>query len=259
MLGNSVNPFVRKISKESWVLPVSGMCLVLGFMISLAWVTGRNRTSRENYLSPDQRQSVNEATMDVDQFQRLSAEVTTLQSQKTRLENALSKTGGQSKVLNDSLQELKAFAGLTPVEGPGVMITLHDSHPASEGMGGNFGVSPDFIIHDVDVLKVVNELVASGAEAVSVNNHRVAGNTSFRCVGTTILVNDIKIASPVVVRGIGDPNTLLGAMNMPGGVLAEIRQTDPRMVQIETVKDQELPEFVGSTTRHFLKPAKDVK
>jgi uncharacterized protein YlxW (UPF0749 family) len=111
----------------------------------------------------------------------------------------------------------------------------------------------------VDVLKVCNELIASGAEAVSVNNHRIAGNSSMRCVGTTILVNDVKIASPVVIRAIGDPNTIMGAMNMPGGALAEIRQTDPNMVQIETVKSQELPEFVGNTIRRYAKPPKEMK
>ena len=33
----------------------------------------------------------------------------------------------QSKVLNDSLQESKAFAGLTELEGPGIALTLRDS------------------------------------------------------------------------------------------------------------------------------------
>lgn len=217
------------------------------------------RSSRKNFLSPDQQIRVNEASVDIDAFQRMSNEVSKLQAENTRLENSLASQGPQSKVLNDSLQELKVFAGLTKVEGPGVVVTLRDSQKGTAGTSLNFGLPSDAIIHDVDVLKVVNELVASGAEAVSVNNHRVAGNTSFRCVGTTILVNDIKIASPVVIRAIGDSNTLLGAMNMPGGVLAEIRQTDPSMVQIEGVKNEELPEFVGTTGHKFAKPMKVMK
>jgi len=240
-------------------MPVSGMCLVLGFMISLAWVTQTTRSSRQNFLSPDQKIRVNEASVDIDAFQRMSATVSKLQADKTRLENSYASQGGLSKVLNDSLQELKVFAGLTKVVGPGVIVTLRDSGKGNAGMGLNIGVPSDINIHDTDVLKVVNELIASGAEAVSVNNHRVAGNTSFRCVGPTILVNDVKIASPVVVRAIGDPTTLLGAMNLGGGVLSEIRQTDPSMVQIEAVKSQELPEFVGNTTHKFAKPPKETK
>ncbi len=255
----TVNPFVSQFNRQSWVMPVSAMCLVLGFMISLAWVTQRTRTSRQHFLSPDQQIRVNEASVDIDAFQRLSGEVQKLQGDKTRMENALASQGGQSKVLNESLQEMKVFAGLTPVTGPGVVITLRDSQKGGSGMGGTIGIPSDAIIHDVDVLKVVNELIASGAEAVAVNNHRVAGNTSFRCVGTTILVNDVKIASPILIRAIGDPNTLLGAMNMPGGVLADIRQTDQSMVQIEALKTQELPEFVGNTSHKFARPPKDAK
>jgi uncharacterized protein YlxW (UPF0749 family) len=254
-----VNPFVSRINKQSWVMPVSGMCVILGFMISLARVTQNTRSSRKNFLSPDQQIRVNEASVDIDAFQRMSNEVSKLQADNTIFQNAIAKQGPQSKVLNDSLQELKVFAGLTRVVGPGVVVTLRDSQKGNAGVSLNLGLPSDAIIHDVDVLKVVNELIASGSEAVSVNDHRVAGNTSFRCVGTTILVNDIKIASPVVIRAIGDPSTLLGAMNMPGGVLAEIRQTDPTMVQIETVKSQQLPEFVGNTGHKFAKPLKVVR
>jgi uncharacterized protein YlxW (UPF0749 family) len=103
----------------------------------------------------------------------------------------------------------------------------------------------------------VNELFSSGAEAVSVNDHRVAGTTSFRCVGPTILVNDMKIASPVLIRAVGDANTLYGGMNLPGGVLSEIRMTDPAMVQIDKVAKQELPAFVGKTSMQFAKVPED--
>lgn len=254
-----MNPFVARIEKQSWIVPVSCMCLILGFMICMAWVTQSTRTSRQNYLPADQKIRVNE-NVDIEAFAKMSSEVAKLQTEKTRLEKALSRHDGQSQVLNDSLQELKVFAGMTPVVGPGVVVTLRDSPKyAGTGLGANIGVSPDATIHDVDVLKVCNELIASGAEAVSVNNHRIAGNSSMRCVGTTILVNDVKIASPVVIRAIGDPNTIMGAMNMPGGALAEIRQTDPNMVQIETVKSQELPEFVGNTIRRYAKPPKEMK
>ncbi|MDR3688606.1 MAG: DUF881 domain-containing protein [Fimbriimonas sp.] len=254
-----MNPFVAKIDKQSWVVPVSCMCLVLGFMLCMAWVTQSTRTSRQNYLPADQKIRVNE-NVDVDAYEKMSAEVAKLQAEKTRLEKALSSHDGQSKVLNDSLQELKVFAGMTPVTGPGVVVTLRDSPKyAGTGYGSTMMISPDATIHDVDALKVCNELVAAGAEAVSVNNLRMAGNSSLRCVGNTILVNDVKISSPVVVRAIGDPVTIMGAMNMPGGVLAEIRQMDPNMVQIEAVKSQELPAFVGNTTRKFAKPPKEGK
>lgn len=250
-----MNPFVSRLSNERWLIPVSVMCLILGFMISLAWVTNETRSSRKFFLNPDQGRRINEASVDLEAFQQLSSEVTKLQKGKTELENALASRDGQSKVLNDNLQEAKVFAGVTEVDGPGVVITLKDFTRTS-GLGGTVAVTPDSIIHDTDVLRVVNELYASGAEAISVNHHRIAGSSSFRCVGPTILVNDVKIASPVIIRAIGDSATLQGAMNLPGGVLAEIRQADASMVQVEVVKKMTLPAYVGTTAKKFAMPTK---
>lgn len=246
-----MNPFVSRINNQSWVWPVSLMCLLLGFMISLSWVTQQTRTSRSAFLRADQRTRVNEAEVDLEAYQTATSEVQKLQEEKTRLEEALAKKGDDSKVLNESLQEMKIFAGLTEMEGPGVVVTLSDSTKTDTGFGGQVAVSPDAVIHDQDVVHVVNELYASGAEAVAVNGHRVAGTTSFRCVGTTVLVNDVKIASPITVRAIGDPATLFGAMNMPGGALSQIRLYDPSMVQIEKVKMMRLPPYVGTTAHKW--------
>ncbi len=255
-----MNPFASRFNSQNWVLPVSIMCLVLGFMISLAWVTKDNRSSRFSLLGPDQRERVNQATVDIEAFQQLSAEVSKLRLEKTELENGLAKRGEEGSILNKSLQELKVFAGTTKVAGPGVVITLRDSPKAQSDFAANNGnFLPDTVVHDDDVLKVVNELYASGAEAISVNGHRVAGATSFRCVGPTILVNDVKIAPPVVIRAIGDADTLYGGMNLAGGILSIVRTEESSMVHIEKVKDQELPAFVGKTSSRFLKVPEEPK
>jgi uncharacterized protein YlxW (UPF0749 family) len=151
--------------------------------------------------------------------------------------------------LYESLAEIKTFAGLTEIEGSGIIVTLKDS-PRAAG-SGLAGADSGDIIHDTDVLRVVNELQASGAEAISVNDHRITSRASLRCVGPTILVNDIKIASPIEIRAIGDPKTLLGAMNLPGGILADIRQTDLSMVSIEEVKKMTLKAYTGLTGTRF--------
>ena len=146
-----------------------------------------------------------------------------------------------------------ATAGLSEVEGPGIVITLKDSEAAAkQGLGGG-----DQIIHDIDVLRVVNELWAAGAEAVSVNNRRAAYSTSYRCVGPVIHVDGVPIASPVTIRAIGDGPTLLGGLNMPLGVLAEIRTSDPSMVQAEVLKMMRLPAYQGATTRKYATIPKD--
>ena len=59
---------------------------------------------------------------------------------KTRLENAMGNNDQQTQTLNKSLQDAKAFAGLTAVEGPGVKITLTDRLRTSP-LTGNYSDS----------------------------------------------------------------------------------------------------------------------
>jgi len=252
-----MKPFASPLNNQSWVVPVTAMCFVLGVMVSLAWVTDQNRKDRLNYLPLDQNKRLSEATLDINAVAQLSAEVTKLRGEKTELENALADQNKGSKALNDSLQESKMFAGLTPLEGPGVVVTLKDSPSAQADFSGNPNAAT--VIHDTDVLQVVNELRSAGAEAVAVNNHRIAGAASFRCVGPTILVNDVKVASPIVIRAIGDTDTLMGAMNLPGGILSQIRSQDQAMVTVERVRKMSVPAFVGTTAYRVGRVPKDGK
>lgn len=243
-----MSPFVTKITKnDQWVWPISGMCVILGFMISMAWVTESNRRSRINALEPGQKQRISDASVDPGAFADMSARIDTLMKENTELQNTMAKGKGSTQLLNKQLQDAKAAAGLTKVEGPGIIVTLRDSSHSARDQNLPEQLSGYVNIHDTDVLRAVNEIIASGAEAIAVNDHRIFGLSSFRCVGPTILVNDVKIASPVVIKAIGDPATLAGGLNLNDGPLGEIKNTDPKMVTIETAKRMSVPAFAGRT------------
>lgn len=251
-----MNPFRSRFSGNDWVIPVSGLSVVLGLMMSLTWLTGNAASERIKELDTDQQERILTPSIHmIEEYSKLSAEVQKLREDKTRLENAMGDATKQTKVLNDSLQEVKDFTGLTELEGPGVVVVLRDSTKATNSIGGG-----DDIIHDVDVLKIVNELWAAGAEAISVNKHRIVGSSSFRCVGPVIHVDNVPISSPVRIQAIGDSDTLAGALSMPLGVIAEIRQTgDPSMAVVEKVQMQRLPAYTGVTTRKHASPVKESK
>lgn len=241
-----MNPFLNRFSGNNWVFPVSGLALVLGFMMSMAWITDQTASERIRRLDPSQSFRIQSGNINMfDEYIKLSNEVKKLRGDLTKMENAMGDQTKQAKALNDSLQEVKTFAGLTEVEGPGLVVTLQDDpKAATSGIGG------DDIIHDIDVLKVVNELWAAGAEAIAVNKHRIVGTSSFRCVGPVIHVDNVPISSPVRIQAIGDPDTLEGALNLPLGVIQEIRQTGvAAMAAIEKVQKQRLPAYTGSTSR----------
>lgn len=236
---------------NSWVLPVSLMATVVGVMAAGAWVTGTARADRQKAITGDQGDRIYGGTIDVqDRYIKLNGEVDKLRKDKTKLENAVSNTSGTTKVLNDALQDTKKFAGLTAVSGPGIMVTLKDSAKAPTTEAEKMAA----IIHDADVQRVVNELYAAGAEAISVNDHRLSARSCVRCVGPVIRVDDNAIASPIKIRAIGDKDAMSGGLNTPGGLVSLF---DPSQIQIETVKYMTLPAYTGSTGFKFAKEEKE--
>jgi uncharacterized protein YlxW (UPF0749 family) len=238
------------------VLPVVALSVVLVVLIKLAWITPKTVTSRLRYVSPDQAGRVQAAFDDVnDETAKIAAEVAKLRDENTKLQNVMGDKNKESKLLNDSLQEVKLFAGLTEVEGPGLSITLRDARRSR----ANALDADSMTIHDIDVLKVVNELWNAGAEAVSVNNQRITAGSNIRCVGAVIYVDNVHVAPPIVIRAIGEPQTLKGGMDLPMSILDELRSVDPGMVQMETLKNMRLPAYSGSTARKQAKVPKDAK
>lgn len=255
-----MNPFVSRIThNQTWVLPVSALSLVLGFMIVLVSVSGSS--VRFRLMGAEQRNRIQAALPDSNAEQKaqnaIQSEVNKLRKDNTNLQNELASGSNAAKMLNATLQEVKFFSGLTEAQGPGVLVTLSDSYSANKDDERPTGqvneVPPDDLIHDQDVLRVVNELYAAGAEAVSINNLRLVSTSSVRCVGNTVLIDGVRVAPPIKIRAIGDSETLSGALGMPGGIIDELKQVNPRMVTIEAVKNMTLPAYTGPTTRRYAK------
>jgi uncharacterized protein YlxW (UPF0749 family) len=251
-----VNPFVSRITGNNWIIPVSALSLVLGFMMTLAWMNESNRLERLNRIGSDSVQRWVTGNFDVlEENKKVTEEVDKLRKENTKLQNAVASQTGSSKVLNEGLQEAKTLAALTEVEGPGITVTLRDSTKQAPS-----GMDPmNYLIHDGDVLRVVNELWAAGAEAISVNKHRVASRSSFTCVGPVIHVDGVPISSPVIVKAIGDPDTLVGGISFSSGVLAELRNSDANMAEVTTFQLARLPAFAGSTKFQYAQVPKDKK
>jgi uncharacterized protein YlxW (UPF0749 family) len=97
------------------------------------------------------------------------------------------------------LAELGLLAGTTPLRGSGVVVRLADSTrvPADRAH------SSAYRIQDADLQLVVNALFDSGAEAIAINDNRVATTTAIRAAGQTIVVNFRPLTPPYVVKAIG--------------------------------------------------------
>lgn len=230
-----------------WAIAVA--CLVLGFMLTMQFKVQKQATLKD--VTTFQR--AEEMAKQLQQAERerdaLSQEVEDLRSRMNKLLSSQS----EYQALAAQLGQTQLFAGLIAVSGPGVTIVMNDStRPSSPGENPN-----NFIIHDEDVLKVINELAAGGAEAIAVNGQRLIGRSEIRCTGPTITVNGVRTAPPIVITAVGNPAVLESAINMRGGVAEYLKQWG---IQIAVKKESAIviPAFKGSIKNEFAQPAREV-
>lgn len=133
---------------------------------------------------------------------------------------ASTEAGGYSQILNEKLTQAQIMAGLTDVTGQGVIVTMKDSDFINtSGLDEN-----NFIIHDEDILRVINVLRDAGAEAISINGERILATSEISCSGTTVSVNNNRYSAPYIIKAIGNSNEMAGALKMRQGVVEILAQ-----------------------------------
>lgn len=233
-----------KIRSGHWALAV--VCIVVGFMLSTQFKVQRQVALSDvagYQRAQDLGRQLEKAEKERDQLMKevdeLRAQLRSLTSSETAYVD-----------LSRQLESAQLHAGLVPIRGPGVVVVMDDSkRPVQPGENPN-----NFIIHDEDILRVLNELTAGGAEAISVNDQRVIGRTEIRCVGPTVTINGVRTAPPVVIKAVGNPQVLEAALNMRGGVVEGLKMWG---IQASVRKETEMtvPAFMGSLKLDFAKPS----
>lgn len=195
-------------------LSIGFVCMILSFFIVLQLKTVKNNTvnTYPTQIRVEQSQELlrlekekNEALYQ--QMMEYKDEITEYQSQV----NA-------DEILINDLRKAEIIAGMVPVQGPGLQVTLNDGDVVN-----NMNIDENlYVVHQEDILKILNELRAAGAEALSVNDQRVLATSEIRCAGNTVSINNTRTAAPFVVKAIGDPEQLESGLKMRGGIFDEL-------------------------------------
>ncbi|WP_280700468.1 DUF881 domain-containing protein [Kitasatospora sp. GP82] len=144
------------------------------------------------------------------QNQQTQAQLTDLQHRA----DALAKQQGDPSD-TAQLDPLRRAAGLDPLQGPGLTVTLNDAPPdATARIPGvpDPGVN-DLVIHQQDIQAVVNALWRGGAQGIQVMDQRLIATSAVRCVGNTLLLQGRVYSPPYVIRAVGRTDGLRAAVN----------------------------------------------
>ncbi|GAB3706315.1 DUF881 domain-containing protein [Mariniluteicoccus flavus] len=173
------------------------VCVAIGLMITVSSLSARGTDLRpgRNTDLIDLVRSRSRANAD------LSARAAALREEVDRLAAAQN----AEPDLSERVGSAAALAGLTPVRGPAVTVTLSDA-PSSVTAPG---VDQDLlVVHQQDIQAIVNVMWGSGAEAMTIQGQRVTSTTGIKCVGNTVVLHGTPYAPPYVITAIGDPGRL---------------------------------------------------
>lgn len=187
----------------------------------------------------------------------LSQRLSQTEKERDALQKQVYDLRQSSKLEGESVEteKVRMGAGVVALEGPGIIVTIDDSkRPAKPGENPNL-----YLIHDDDILKVINELWAAGAEAICINEQRLIASSEIRCAGPTLSVNNVRYSPPYDIRAIGEPQTMENALKMRGGVV-ETLQFWGIQISIKKEDTVNIPSYKGTFRFEYAKPVKeDVK
>lgn len=132
--------------------------------------------------------------------------------------------------LQQRTERLRSPAGLAPVRGPGVTVTLSDSPlevDRESGIDERW-----FVVHQQDVQAVVNAMWRGGATAVTIQGQRVVTTTAIKCEGNSITIQGVPYPQPYVISAVGDQASLEGALTSDSYVRGYVQQSQDPAVRI---------------------------
>lgn len=206
-------------------------------------------------LARERRTLVAEVDQLTDNLMDEKEKVERLRTRNRELDRSLAEFESAATKNTDGLLEARALAGLEPLTGPGVLVTLEDGDVHQQ----ETGTDPEAcLVHDTDLTALVNELWASGAEAISINGERLTVRSPIRCAGPTILINEDRAVAPFRVKAVGPAREMARGLRMGGGWLdsMEVLTSHGGTVTIEETEDLKLPAYDGSSRFIHAKPSK---
>lgn len=237
--------------KQKFQISMSIVILILVFAVTWQIKGVRKKNAVESQISNRVETLQQDYKAELEKNEMLLQQLSELQTDLAKYREQVTESGGAAKILKEELQRAETIAGLTDVSGTGIIITIKDG--SGQGVGNIVYDDGYGIVHDSYLLTILNELRASGSEALSLNNERILATSEIRCVGPTVSVNNTKQAAPFEIKAIGNPDTLENALRMPGGA---IEQAGFYGVEVTIKKSNKLlvKKYTGASTFKYAQP-----
>lgn len=229
-------------------LTVAFVCMILGLMLATQF---KNVQKVGGNVSMQRTQELTgEVQRLKEENEKMKSQIQDYDQKIWEYENAAKGEGKLSQAIYDELDRMRMLAGVVDLEGPGVIVTVNTFLTNPQGQ----------LISNVnyeDLLKLVNELNAAGAEAIAINDERLIATTEIRNAGDYIVINTNRHSVPFEIKAIGNPDTLEAALKLLGGVADELSQVLD--IKIKREDKIHIPKYEGTIEFNYAKPVEENK
>jgi uncharacterized protein YlxW (UPF0749 family) len=216
-------PSMRPPARIQSRAALAAVALLIGFLLAVQ----ATRDPGLSRLAAESPEDLTRILADLsDEADELTGQVAALRVRLSRYRSSARTDELTVRDARETLADLKVLAGVVPVEGPGVRITVDDP-------GGQ--------VEWDAMLDLIQELRDAGAEAIAVGDVRVVASTWFGPSQEGVTLGGDAVSAPYEISAIGPAEELAAAMSLSGGPLTVIDARPDVEIRIRTQDGLVLP------------------
>lgn len=213
--------------KVSRNLSITLICIILGVMLAWQYKSILNNSKKEITNNVRLESVKDELLTQKENNEDLRKRNEELQKRVLEYESSQGNLSQLEKSLESELERVRWIAGLTDVTGAGLVVKIEYIGKES--------------IRENAILRLINELKAAEAQAISIEGERIVAMSEIKKGGDFIVVNGKQMVSPFTVKAIGDPKKLENSLTMINGIVEELHLLFEVKVTIERKDNINIP------------------
>ena len=221
--------------------------LTIAIFVQIKTTNNSNSTVAQTMEENDLRDQVLRMK---EKYDNIYAELQNATKKLEQVRENATKDDSEAKAKQEELRLNNMLLCQSDMTGEGVIITLEDGTTNNSDVLSSLAAT-DVMVHNSDLLQIVNDLKNAGAEAISINGERIVQTSSITCEGIIIKINNKKLGSPYVIKAIGSAATLETSLSIPGGYL-DIMKNDGVIVDIKKSDGLTVEKYDGVITTKYL-------
>lgn len=241
------------MNKKKIAITLGIMCLMLttAIVIQVKTMNSAGSTASRTLVDNELRDNVLRWK---EKYDNLSENLKKAEKKLEEVRQDATQNDTTASAKEEELRKNNTLLGITNVVGPGIMIEIEDGKLESSIFSMD-NVS-DVLVHNDDLVSLVNELKNTGAEAIEINGQRIVDTSSITCEGNIIKINGEKIGSPFIIKAIGSQALLYGSITREGSYLDLMKERGVSVKNVSQEDEVHIQKYSGTVNYKYMQSAK---